>query len=252
MKYFNLILILFGQIIFAQNLSNNLSGEYETKAKDTLYPYLIFDGNGMVDISGYKSYPFFERNDSVIILVDKSPFVLKKNKEELIGITDWIEGNKYKSKSKNKSTSTSNLETATLYSTFYDVNYTRTKSLFDDNLSENDLQKIMNNLFTENEKLCNKNLDIACVQTFSLKLTEDIGGIESALSLSEDFEMKPNVYFENLGNKIISLGNAEGYGLLATYYTLIRDKEKTDKILEKGLEEGCEMCLTISLQNMEE
>lgn len=256
MKYLIVFLIGFGQMLFGQNITNTLKGEFKTKSKDALYSYLNFDGAGQVDFSGYNTYPFFERNDSLIILVDKAAFVLKKNKDELVGISDWIEGIKYKSNLKQlmsiPQTNPELQKKAELYAHYYTENYLKVAKLFTDDLNDSHYNKIIDQLIIHNENLCNQNLDLGCIQVFSLKMTNEMGGVAAALNLSEDFVLKPNKYFEELGNKIIQLGNPEGYGLLASYHFLTREKEKADKFLEIGLEKGCQMCLTMALQNIEE
>ena len=256
MKFLNLLFLILGQIIFAQNVTNTLKADFKTKSKDALYSYINFDGEGNADISGYNTYPYFERNDSVVILVDKSAFVLKKVKNELVGVSDWIEGNKYKSNLKQLNsvpqTNQELLKKAELYSDYYTTNYIKVANLFTDELNEDVYEKMMDQLIQNNDNLCKRDLDLGCIQLFSLKMTKEMGGVSAALNLSEDFVFKPNKYFEDLGQKVINLGNPQGYGLLASYYTLTRDKQKADEMVEKGIEEGCELCLTIALQNSED
>ena len=83
----------------AQTITNTLKGTFKTKAKDELYNPLVFDGKGKVTISEFQEigYDFFERNDSVVVFVDKIYFVFKKEKNKLKGISDWVDKKVYKS-----------------------------------------------------------------------------------------------------------------------------------------------------------
>ena len=255
MKYFSLLLLFcVAQLSFAQNITNTLKGNFKTKSKDAMYSFFDFDGAGQVNVSEYKSYPYFERNDSVIIILQKSAFVFKKNKNELKGVSDWIDGQIYKSNDKVFQYAVENpdLNKRNIHlSNYYDINIKNiSKYLNTANLNFDDVLK---DLKAKNEVLCKEDFDLSCIQVFAYSLTDLVGGFNAVFSDSTKvIDIQPNPELETLGNKIIQLGNPEGYGLLASYYKILKQDSKADELIEKGLEQGCEMCLTIALKSLEE
>ena len=101
-KLFLLTTLFMVSALFVYQLTNTLEGIFTTKAKDELYNPLKFDGKGRVTIGEFDEvgYEFTERNDSVIIFVEKTVFIFKKEKNQLKGISDWVEKKKYKTNSK--------------------------------------------------------------------------------------------------------------------------------------------------------
>ena len=89
-KLLFLTIIFISNSLFAQQITNTLSGTFKTKAKDELYNPFIFDGKGRVTIGEFDEvgYEFTERNDSVVIFVEKTVFIFKKEKNQLKGISD--------------------------------------------------------------------------------------------------------------------------------------------------------------------
>lgn len=253
MKLFTSLIIMCCTIVaYSQTVSNNLIGNYNAKNKKSLYSSLQFDGNGKVNINEMDEYEFFERNDSIIILVDKTVFVLQKMKNnELKGISEWVNGDVFKSKEKEfqyAENAPSKTKRAKYIAKYYDINF---KDIMNYTVGEGDsFNVILNDLKTKNEVLCKENFDLSCVQVFVYTLTESMGGFDAIFSETKDFPtVKPDPALEALGNKIIHLGNVEGYGLLSQYYDLINDKQKAQSFKETGLELGCKLCLELEMND---
>lgn len=99
----------------------------------------------------------------------------------------------------------------------------------------------------ENQKLCDLDLDLACMQIFVYGVGEKSLDAISVLFDSSKKEVgkpKEDAELEKLGYKIIELGNPEGYGLLYSYFTLIDQEDKAEAINDKGIKEGCKMCVS--------
>ena len=252
----SLFLFQFALFTFGQNPTNTLIGLYKNSAKNSLYSTLNFDGKGKVSVSEMDSYDFFERNDSVVILVDRVPFVFKKNKKNILkGIGDWIDGESFKSTENSfiySQTTPANLQRAKWVANHYDINYKNILDyVFDENLGFDQLNK---NLITKNESPCNEGFDLACIQVFSLKLIQNMGGFNQIINSDsiDNIKAKPDVELEKLGQKIIDLGNAEGYGLLANYYLFLGDKEKSESYKDLGIENGCRICFSLEINSLVE
>ena len=236
----------------AQQVTNTLEGVFTTKAKDELYNPLKFDGKGKVTINefGEDGYEFFERNDSVIIFVDKTVFVFKKEKNQLKGISDWVDKKVYKSNLKyfeNKPQTDAKLaQRASWMAQNYDINFKNNATfLFD--LDENSLNKKLKENEQANEKLCKEGFDESCKIVFAYKFAEQSGGVFETLTNAENITIKPNKELQQLAQRVIDLGNPDGYGLFYTYYYFTGEKEKAEQFLQKGIDLGSPYCAEISL-----
>ncbi|MBF0598259.1 hypothetical protein IM532_12550 [Faecalibacter sp. WQ 117] len=251
---FLLPIILFAQILFAQQTSNNLEGSFKNKSKNSIYTTLNFDGRGKVNINDMQEYDFFERNDSVIAFVDNVPFIFKKKNNQLVGQGEWINNEVFKSSSKtlmyNQDNDMKLAQRAKWLERHYELNYKIGLNLFALAEGEDDLNQKIENLLIENTKLCNEGFDLGCIQQFSQEIMADMGGISLALQGQGNSSFVPNKKYEELGNKVIQLGNPEGYGLLSSYFYMINESEKAKEINDKGLEEGCVMCLELAMNDL--
>lgn len=252
----SIFLLQFALFTFGQNPSNTLNGLYKNSAKNSLYSTLNFDGNGKVTVSEMDAYDFFERNDSVVILVDRIPFVLKKNKSNILkGVGDWIDGESFKSTEKSftyNQMTPANIQRAKWVANHYDINYKNILDYaFDENIGFDQLNK---NLIIKNESACNEGFDLACIQVFSLKLIENMGGFSQIVNSDsiKNIKAQPDDDLEKLGQKIITLGNAEGYGLLANYYMFLGNEEKFKYYKDLGLENGCKLCFNLEINSLVE
>ena len=260
MKFILTITFLCATImVFAQENKNTLLGSFNSKNKKSIYSSFHFDGNGKVSINEMDQYDFFERNDSIIILVDKTYFIFQKQKNnELKGISEWVDGDVLKSKDKTFQYADNNptkSKRANNLSKYFEINYSDMMNY----LAEGDgsFDSLLRDLKKKNEVLCQDNLDLSCIQVFVMTLTEDMGGFDAFInSETQVLKSKPNPTLEKLGQKVIQLGNAEGYGLLSQYYEFINEPEKAQSFKEIGLEKGCKLCLELEmnqfLNNMQE
>lgn len=241
---------------FGQNPTNTLSGLFKNTSKKSLYSTLDFDGKGKVKISDSNLYDYFERNDSIVIFVDRTQFILKKHKNNsLKGIGYWINDEIFKSDSKSfvytQDSPTAN-KRAQLLANYYDINFKNTfNQVFDENL---DYNQFINDLIIKNNVACEQDFDLACVQVFILKFSENLGGVTKIFDTNEieNLIVNPDKNLEDLGHKIIDLGNAEGYGLLANYYLYLRDNEKFNYYKNIGLEKGCNLCFSLEIDQLVE
>lgn len=244
--------IFISNLLFAQQITNTLSGTFKTKAKDELYNPFTFDGKGRVAIGEFDEvgYEFTERNDSVVIFVEKTVFIFKKEKNQLKGISDWVDKKVYKSDIKSFSNTQQSdaklAQRAKFLAQHYDLNFKNNATfLFD--LDENSLnQKIKQNEIA-NEKLCNEGFDESCKIVFAYKFSEQSGGFFETLTNADNIKIKPNKELEKLAQKVIDLGNPDGYGLFYTYYYFTGNKAKAEQNLQKGLDLGSPYCAELSL-----
>ena len=251
-KIIFLATMIIATTLSAQQITNTLSGTFKTKAKDELYNPLKFDGKGKVTINefGEDGYEFFERNDSVIIFVDKTVFIFKKEKNQLKGISDWVDKKVYKSEMKsfsnNPKTDAKLAKRADFLAQHYDLNFKNNATfLFD--LDENSLNKKLKENEVANDKLCKEGFDESCKIVFAYKFAEQSGGVFETLTNAENITIKPNKELEKLAQRVIDLGNPDGYGLFYTYYYFTGNKEKAEQFLQKGIDLGSPYCAEISL-----
>ncbi|QES93083.1 hypothetical protein F0358_10360 [Empedobacter brevis] len=253
-KLFLLATLFMVSTLFAQQATNTLEGVFTTKAKDELYNPFKFDGKGKVTINefGEDGYEFFERNDSVVIFVEKTVFIFKKEKNQLKGISDWVDKKVYKSNLKsleNKRQTDSKLaQRANWMAQNYDINFKNNATfLFD--LDENSLIQKLKENEAANAKLCKEGFDESCKVVFAYKFAEESGGVFETLNAADELKLKPNKELEQLAQRVIDLGNPDGYGLFYTYYYFTGEKEKAEQFLQKGLDLGSPYCNEISINS---
>lgn len=253
-KLFFLTTLFMVSTLFGQQATNTLEGVFTTKSKDELYNPFKFDGKGKVTINefGEDGYEFFERNDSVVIFVEKTVFIFKKEKNQLKGISDWVDKKVYKSNLKsieNKPQSDSKLaQRANWMAKNYDINFKNNASYLFDFDEESLNQKLKENE-AANAQLCKEGFDESCKIVFAYKFAEQSGGVFETLSETEELKLRPNKELEQLAQRVLDLGNPDGYGLFYTYYYFTGEKEKAEEFLQKGLDLGSKYCTEISLNS---
>ncbi len=252
-KIIFLATIFITSTLFAQETSTNtLNSTFKTKAKDELYNPLKFDGQGRVIINDYgeAGYEFFERNDSVVIFVEKTVFIFKKEKNQLKGISDWVDKKVYKSDLKAFDNSLQSnpalAKRANFLAQHYDVNF-KNNSTFLFDFDEASLTAKLKENEVANEKLCTEGFDESCKIVFAYKFSAESGGIFETLNNADNIKIKPNKELEKLAQRVIDLGNPDGYGLYYSYYFFTGDKQKAEENLQKGLDLGSPYCNEISL-----
>ncbi|WP_106915493.1 hypothetical protein [Chryseobacterium aurantiacum] len=231
-KLFVLTSTFFITIISAQKADNALQGYFEEKGNETFYKGFNFDGNGKV-IGGMISSYYFTRNDSLVIIPDKSVFIFKIKKDKLIGISDWVKNGVWARKKdstevNNRINSEESQKRAALLAAYYD----KTKDM-------SGLDALFSNDFTTiSESFCNQGLAKACLNTFGLKMMEYTPGFLGDHEKLKAQKIKPHPELIELSKKIISLGETEGYNILGAYYHLLGLQDKAFETWREGEKNG--------------
>lgn len=233
---------------FGQKASNNLTGTFKNKSLWSSYSTLEFDGKGKVTLNGKSKYEFFERNDSIFVMYEDGSLLFSKvNGNQLKGLNKKVK--------KVTMTSTDNAFTygakvagadkrLDLVQEYYLVNYVESDKLFA-RKGKGMFLDSMKQTKEANQKLCDLDLDLGCVQVFVYSLTDISLNVLTGISEAKGVkDIEKNKKLEDLGYKIIKLGNPEGYALLFSYYTLIDENVKAKELNEKGLKEGCVICVS--------
>lgn len=221
----------------AQEAGNNLQGYFMTNAKETLYPYFAFDGNGKVDIAGYGKGDYFVKNDSVVVFPDKDIFIFKMSKNRLTGISSWVQNTKWDLKKdslveNNRKNDVLAKRNAQLLYEYYRKTRAKSKDfdkLFDDSAMDTYSKTIDN--------LCARGLAKACMEKFGLMVMQDAGGMGAILK-NKPKKLKQNPEIIKLGQKIVSMGEVEGHTVLGSYYYSLGDKTKAEKEWQKAVDKG--------------
>lgn len=246
-KVLFLVFVLQAVFAFGQKTSNNLIGKFNNKSFWSQYSSLEFNGQGKVVINNKEKYEFFERNDSIVIMSDSNPIYLSKSNNQLVGLSKNVKKSTFTSDNggiKYEKALANNDKRLGLVEQYYQINYVKGDKLFEGKKKGN-FASSMQVLKKENQRLCDLDLDLGCIQVFVYSLGEKSLGLISVLwdkNKKEVEDIKPDAELEKLGNKIIKLGNPEGYGLLYSYYTLIGLDAKAKEVNDKGLKEGCKIC----------
>ena len=230
-----LFVITVGQ---SQTINNNLQGYFKDTKGESFYSYLSFDNNGKVGIIGLEGGDYFIKGDSLIVFPDKSIFKFKIENDKLIGVSNWVQDGVWQLQKDSIATNNRKDDAlaekrAVLLNEYYEK--TRMKDnqmamLFDKQLML-DYKKTI-------ESLCDRELPRACMEWFGLQLVEEMGGFEAAMNPKKAKPMTESPAIIALANKIIDLGEVEGYTALANYYTILKQNDKANETLEKAISAG--------------
>ncbi len=222
----------------AQKANNNLQGYYTNTKGESLYTYFVFDNNGKVNIIGLDEGDYFIKNDTLIIFPDKSIFKFKVEKDKLISVSNWVQDGVWELKkdslvANNRKDDGLAEKRALLLNEYYEN--TRMKDnqmamLFDKNLMA-DYRKTI-------ENLCDNGLPRACFELFGLKVMDDMGGFAAAFNPEKAKPMVENPTIIALANKIIDLGEIEGYTQLGNYYSMLKQDAKAKEFYAKAIKAG--------------
>ncbi|WP_133121644.1 hypothetical protein [Chryseobacterium sp. PMSZPI] len=224
--------LLLAGCMSAQKADNALQGYYEEQGNETFYKGFSFDGNGKV-VGGMSNGYYFTRNDSLVVFPDKSIFIFKIKKDKLIGVSDWVEKGiwtrkKDNSEVNNRKNPEEARKRAALLAEFYD----KTKKWSElDALVSDDLLKT-------NEDFCNRGLPRACLTTFGIKMvkyTPDLLGDPDKIKAKK---LKPHPELIQLSQRIVSLGETEGYNVLGSYYLILGLQDKAFETWTEGENHG--------------
>ncbi|MGU3375015.1 hypothetical protein [Chryseobacterium sp. M5A1_1a] len=236
-KLFRLLFILSGYIVCAQKADNSFHGYYKADNNKTFYNGFSFEGNGKVLISDINYGDYFTRNDSLIIYPDKSIFIFKIKKDKLIGLSNWVEKGSWTHQKdapeiQKPYDSLNARKKAELLAEYYDQTKTSAKSGLDlEGLASGKINDI-------NEKLCGKGLAKACMNLFGLKMLEYTPDLLTDPGKIPSKKLKPHPELLLLSERIIELGEPEGYTVLGSYYYILGLKDKAFKTWDEGEKNG--------------
>lgn len=218
--------------VWAQKADNALQGYYEEQGNETFYKGFSFDGNGKV-VGGVANGYYFTRNDSLVVYPDKGVFIFKIRKGKLIGVSDWVDKGiwvrkKDKTEVNNRKDSEEAQKTATLLASFYDKTkkWSELDALFSDEL------------LAINEDYCNKGLVKACINTFGIKMVQYTPDLLDDPDKMKAKKLKPHPELIQLSQKIVNLGETEGYNLLGSYYLILGLQDKALEAWTEGEKHG--------------
>lgn len=219
---------------FAQKVDNALQGYFEEQGNETFYKSFNFDGNGKI-ADGFKSSYYFTRNDSLVVIPDKDVFVFKIKKDKLIGISDWVKNGiwirkKDSTEVNNRKNPLEAQKQAVLLAGYYDKtkNMSGLDALFS---NTNDYTRI-------SDDFCNQGLAKACLNAFGLKMMEYTPGFFGDHEKIKEKKLKPHPELIELSQKMIKLGEMEGYNVLGAYYHLLGLREKAFETWKEGEKHG--------------
>lgn len=233
-----LLLILNTLATKSQIANNNLYGYYINTKGESLYSYFVFDNNGNVDIMGLDKGDYFIKSDTLIVFPDKSMFKFKVENDKLIGVSNWVQDAVWELQKdslviNNRKDDALAKKQAMLLNEYYEK--TRMKNnqmdlLFDENL--------MNGYKKTIESLCDSGLARACFELLGLKIMNDMGGFAAAINPEKAKPMVENPAIIALANKLIAMGELEGYTQLGNYYTMLKQDAKAKEFYAKATQAG--------------
>lgn len=238
---FLIISTLFTTLLLAQP-SNTLSGKFLGSKKNT-YSSFDFKGNGFVVINENINGEYFHENDSLFIFTGVDVAIYEVSKAKLRGISQWVKKETLKQIDSEEGVYFPNPKRAKWLKEYYTNNYLIQYKVED---SDEKIQMILSEMDSINERLCKEGFDLGCVQNFSyLTLQLMIDNFQTVDKSSTKFDQ-----LKAIAQRVIELNNPDGYGLMYSYYVMKDEENKGEEFLEKGLSEGSQLCLKLSLDRL--
>ena len=219
---------------------NDIIGKFIGNTKN-IYHHLDFQGKGFVKINNEFNGEFYYENDSLFVFTGTDIAIYKIEKGKLVGLSEWVKKETLKLQ-KNLIVNDISFpewdQRAIWLKAFYQNN---NQLQLKDLVNIDDLENHFKQVNAKNEQLCAEGFDLACIQNYSFLLMK--------ITTSKDLPNQEELYLQlkKIATKVIDLGNADGYGLLYSYYVLRDEEEKGIEYLDIGLEKGSQLCLKLSL-----
>lgn len=248
MKLFlSFVLIFFAGLftILSAQPRNDLKGTYVGNSKYT-YNRIDLLGNGKSLINEDIVSEYYHENDSLFIFVNMDVSIYSIEKSKLKGITKWQKNENLKLVSKAEKNDEITFEPsqrANWLKRFY-INNSQLKlsKLMDNGM----LPLYFEEINQENKSLCEEGFDLGCVQNFSyltLQLLDQDS--QSVDNTSGHFDQ-----LKSIAQRVIDLQNPDGYGLMYSYYVMKDEETIGEEFLDKGLSEGSQLCLKLSMDKL--
>jgi hypothetical protein len=223
--YFFLIVFCFSFQLTAQKIDNNLWGEYQAISDSVLYSSFSFDNAGKVKIHPFGSGDFFVKDDTLIILPDKSFFKFKIKNDTLYGASQWVNKGIWVKKSLTDSSTVNNrkdpIKSAKMAELLHEYFVeTRIKIKAMDMFFDEDLKSSYVKTLT---KLCDNGLPRGCTELFGMLLIKEAGLVDLR-DKKQNRKLDPSLLA--LANKVIDMGDVDGHYLMGSYYYFCGDKDK--------------------------
>lgn len=231
-------------------VDNNFLGKYVAQKTSSLYTKFEFDNNGKVTVGDLIfEEDFFVKDDSLFIIPNKDVLIFKisKNKKTLKGISNWVKDEtwEFENKGVDKRTNDSLAKNKANLVCEYYVKTRKNKNMFD-LILDADFKKEYIAVLTD---LCDKGYARACGELLGNNMMDEMGGISVVMGKG-----KPNKLVENPENiklcqRMIELGDTDGYVLLGQYYFALGKKAEGQKQIDKAIELGSKNPLLFFNQN---
>jgi len=239
--------LLAGIISNAQTPSNTIEGYFKSNKKDALYTSIHLDGRGHALINGGFNAEYVQNGDKLYVFPDKSVFVFKVENGKLKGESSWVEKAIFKKSeipfSEEPFTFPSYTIDAELLFDFYKLNYKEGADEGSFYMFENE-----EDYMKQTAALCDKGLTAACGAYFGILYLQSAGGLESLLVENAVKDFSENSQMEKIANRMITLGDARGYGLLGSYLYALGKEEEAVKVYNEGMEKGDQNCAAVLFQ----
>lgn len=243
MKGFRLFLVfqlfLINGLVFAQP-KNSLIGRFEGGKKNT-YSSFDFKGDGYVKINQSLIGEYFHENDTLFVFTGIDVAIYEISKSKLKGLSQWVKNETLKLTLEDEGVYFPNQQRAIWLKEYYLNNFFIPT---DKEQTEEQIQTILEAMNQTNYKLCMEGLDLGCVQNFSYLLMQYE---ETESNISNEYWS----HLFQLSERVIHLGNPDGYGLMYSYHLLRDEAELAENVLNKGVDLGSQLCLKLLLDHQQ-
>lgn len=241
------VILSVGITLNAQTPSNNLEGYFKNNKKDALYTSIHLDGKGHALINEGFQAEYMQNGEKLYVFPDKSVFVFKVEDGKLKGESNWVEKAVFRKNEVPFSEEPFAFPAYTvdpvLLFDFYKLNYkegTDEGSFYMFEAEDDYLKKTM--------ALCDKGLTSACGAYFGLLYLQSAGGLNALLDKNALKGFSKNPQMEEVANRMITMGDVRGYGLLGSYLYAIGEEEEAHEIYKQGMEKGDQNCAAVLFQ----